>query len=128
MEKDDLTAEELWTLIARNQGREYRTARDIAFTYRVPAATRGAHAGQPSGELFIKSAAETVWSRKSITKATFFRAYLTVKELREAGTEVTGPKQLKVFGKTYIFAIFKELGLLDGPDDADGDCEQQSLF
>ena len=120
-----MTAEELWALIAENQGKEYRTARGMGFTYHVPTAKRGENAGKPSGELFIKSENETVWGRKSITKATFFRAYQTAKEIQNAGAEVTGPKQLKVFGKTYIFAILKALGLLDTPA---GDYQQESIF
>lgn len=119
-----MTAEELWALIAENQGRGYHTARGMGFTYHVPTAKRGENAGKPSGELFIQSENETVWSRKSITKATFFRAYQTAREIQSTGAEVTGPKQLKVFGKTYIFAILKTLDLLDAPA---GDY-QQSIF
>lgn len=44
---------------------------------------------------------------KSITRATIMKAYHRAVEIGE----VTGPKQLNVFGASYLFPIFKKIGV-----------------
>lgn len=45
--------------------------------------------------------------KKSITRATIMKAYHRAVEIGE----VTGPKQLNVFGASYLFPIFKKIGV-----------------
>ena len=48
---------------------------------------------------------------KSITQATVLRAYKKIREAREAGEPIRGPKKLSMFGAPYIWGILKGTGL-----------------
>ena len=89
---------ELWNNILLHQGEVFNTSGrgsrpGVSFTYRVKGA-----------ELFVDR------KEKSITRATVLHAYHKMKELGE----VTGPKQLNVFGASYLLPIFKRVGVLKG--------------
>jgi len=49
---------------------------------------------------------------KSITRATILYAYRKVKQMDGV---VSGPKAIGVHGDSYIYAIFKELGVIKLP-------------
>lgn len=68
------------------------TAKNLEFTYAI----RG-------GELFVSR------KEKSITRATVELAFWRALELKEA---TTGPKKLGVFGASYLYPVFIELGVI----------------
>lgn len=90
--EETVTIENLWDIIRSHEGETFHTVRGLPFTYRVK-----------GGELFTER------KKKSITKATFEKAFLRVRENPEA---ITGPKRLNVFGGPYVWAIFKRLGIV----------------
>lgn len=90
----------LWEIILNNQGTGFTTSGrekrpGNPFTYTI----RGA-------EMFVDRRA------KSITRATILFAYRKVQEIEADGGTVSGPKSIGVHGDSYIFAIFKELGII----------------
>lgn len=94
-ELNDPSEIELWNAILAHQGEIFTTSGrgtrpGVTFTYTI----RGA-------EMFVDR------KEKSITRATILHAYHRAVEL---GT-VTGPKQLNVFGASYLLPIFKKLGV-----------------
>lgn len=77
----------------------------IQFSYTI----RGA-------EMFVSSRA------KSITRATILYAYHKVCEMEEQGVAVSGPKAIGVHGDSYIFAVFKAIGVIN----TEGEAQQQT--
>lgn len=92
------TAEEnlLWERLKENQGHEFFTSKGLSFTYEV----RGS-------ELFVSR------KQKSITRATVHMAYQKAKLLMEAEGYISGPKKLGVFGASYLYPIFLNIGVID---------------
>lgn len=84
-----------WEKLIEKEGVEYHTAKNLPFTYTI----RG-------NEVFISRKA------KSITRATVNMAYKRAVELMERGCAVTGPKMLSVYGASYLYAVFKEIGVI----------------
>ena len=60
-----------------------------------------------SAEIFVSNRA------KSITRSTVLYAYRKVREMEEQGIAVSGPKAIGVHGDSYIFAVFKEIGVIN---------------
>ena len=90
----------LWENITSHEGITFTTSGrgarpGIQFTYTI----RGA-------EMFVSSRS------KSITRSTILFAYHKVK-----GKEITGPKMIGVHGDSYIYAVFKGLGVIGNPKD-----------
>lgn len=85
----------VWDMVLERQGKEFHTAKGLAFRYTV----RG-------GEMFVDRRS------KSITRATVEKAYEKLKA--DVDHEIQGPKKLCVFGAPYVWAVFSGLGLLDG--------------
>ena len=81
---------ELWDKLRENEGRVFKTLRGLEFTYEV------------RGNELLTSRKE-----KTITRSTVNIAFAKAKEL---GT-VTGPKKLGVFGSSYLWPVFVELGI-----------------
>lgn len=86
---------ELWNSVLANQNQPFTTSGrgsrpGIPFTYSI----RGA-------EMFVSSRS------KSITRATILYAYRKVK-----GKEISGPKAIGVHGDSYIYAVFKAIGVI----------------
>lgn len=90
---DRITRETLWQAIEAHQGEIFYTAKGLPFTYVI----RG-------GEFFTER------KKKSITRATFEKAFVRVMEDKDR--TITGPKKLNVFGAPYVFAVFKQLGII----------------
>ena len=80
----------LWQRLIENQDKVYHTARGLEFKYRIE-----------GNEMFIDR------KEKSITRSTVNMAYEKAVEL---GT-VSGPKKLGVFGASYLYPVFLELGI-----------------
>lgn len=85
----------LWERIKDNQSRAFFTSKGLSFTYEI----RG-------NELFVSR------KHKSITRSTVNMAYQKASLLM--GTEgcVSGPKKLGVFGASYLYPIFLDLGVI----------------
>ena len=89
-----ITSETLWEIIIAHQGETFYTAKGLPFTYTIK-----------GGEFF------TDRKKKSITKATFEKAFLKIQE--DTSHKITGPKALNVFGAPYVFAMFRQLGVIE---------------
>lgn len=90
--------EEIWRNILLHQNELLHTAKGLPFTYSIktlPDGTLG-------NEIVVSR------RRKTITRATVDKAYQKVIELGE----VKGPKQFGVFGASYLYVIFKMIGVI----------------
>ena len=72
------------------QSEKFKTARGLEFTYHIT-----------GNELFIDR------KEKSITRSTVNMAYKRALQLGK----VSGPKKLQVFGASYLYPVFLELGI-----------------
>lgn len=84
--------EEFWNKLQEHEGETFYTVKGLPFSYYIK-----------GGELFVDRRS------KSITTATLIKAY---DKIQENPSEITGPKKLNVFGAPYIWALFKNLGVL----------------
>ena len=91
---------QLWQALLEHQDEVFLTAKGLEFTYAI----RG-------NELFVSR------KRKSISRSTVDRAYGNAQVILRAGGSITGPKQLGTLGASYIYPVFRALGLLDEPVD-----------
>lgn len=94
----------LWNQILENQGKVFTTSgrgsrAGITFTYEISKCGDGT----PGAEMFVSTRS------KSITRSTVMLAY---KKVREMDGFVPGPKSIGVHGDSYIFSIFKALGVI----------------
>ena len=96
-ERDD----EIWSMLLAHAGEKYTTARGLPFTYHQ----KISRTGEPLGELVIDR------KEKTITRNTVLLAYEKALELMETEGCVTGPKKLGVFGASYLYPVFLELGI-----------------
>lgn len=90
--KKEPTTENLWRAIVAFQGYPFKTSKALSFTYKVK-----------GGELFFTR------KEKSITRATVDIAF---KRALELGENATGPKKLGVFGASYLYPVFMQLGVI----------------
>ena len=86
---------QLWAVMQSLSGRTFMTAKGLQFTVTLA-----------GNELFVSR------KRKSITRATVWRAYMRLLELQARGEVVDGPKKLGTFGASYLYAIFIAIGVL----------------
>ena len=86
------STDEVWKLIEEKEGQSLKTFSGLEFTYRVK-----------GHEIFI--------SRKdnSITYSSVKKA---LEEVEKLDGLVTGPKMLGVFGASYLYPIFIEIGVI----------------
>lgn len=103
------TCDNLWKAMAVFAGYPFYTAKGLEFSYTVKKNPDGGY----GKELFVDR------KEKSITRATADVAFLKVQKLREAAEGdnqepplIRGPKQLGVFGASYLYPIFEQLGVL----------------
>ena len=84
--------DEVWKLIEEKEGQSFKTFSGLEFSFKVK-----------GHEIFISR------KDKSIT-------YSSVKKALEEGEKldglVTGPKKLGVFGASYLYPIFIEIGVI----------------
>lgn len=85
------TEDDLWDALCQMQNQTFRTMKGLEYTYSV----RGY-------EMFVSR------KEKSITRSSVDIAFRNAMELDHV---VTGPKKLKVFGASYLYPIFLELGI-----------------
>lgn len=89
---DGKPVEMLWEVLELFQKEVFYTAKGLEFTYTIK-----------GGEMFVSR------KDKSITKATVLIAFCKVLEL---GGIVTGPKKLGTFGASYLYPIFRRIGII----------------
>lgn len=92
MSVEQITRENLWDRIVRQQGTCFYTKQGLPFTYTVK-----------GGELFTQR------RQRSITRSTFEKSY---DKAISNPAAITGPKKLGVYGATYIWAIFRGMGII----------------
>lgn len=85
------TTESLWEAILAFEGTTFYTAKGLEYSYTIK-----------GNEMFVSR------KEKSVTRASIQMAY---KKARELGC-VTGPKQLGVFGASYLYPVFRRLGII----------------
>jgi hypothetical protein len=92
------TAEEnaFWEKFVECDGVTFTTLKGLEFSFEV----RG-------NEVFFDR------KEKSVTRATVMQAYRKAKELLASGIPVDDPKKLGVFGASYIYPVFRHLGILE---------------
>ncbi len=83
------TFENLWSAIVLFQGYSFRTAKGLEFSYVIK-----------GGEMKVDR------KEKTITRSTIEKAFQ-----RALKGGITGPKKLGVFGASYLYPVFKRLGL-----------------
>lgn len=96
----------LWQSILSNQGKQFTTSGrgtkpGIQFTYTISTNSDGT----PGAEMFVSTRS------KSITRSTIMLAYRKCREMEI----VPGPKSIGVHGDSYIYAVFKALGVIKDP-------------
>ena len=79
-----------WEDLKEHQNSVYYTAHGLDFQYRIV-----------GNEMFVTR------KEKSITRSTVMLAYRRARKLHT----VTGPKQLGVFGASYLFPVFLKLDI-----------------
>lgn len=89
-----MDVQNVWHQLMIHQGEPFATAKGLPFTYTI----RG-------GELFVDRRA------KSITISTVEAALAHIAARKAAGEQITGPKKIGVYGASYLYPVFKELGL-----------------
>ena len=87
---------DFWDRLCTCAGKTYKTFRGLEYTFVVK-----------GNELFFTR------KRKSITRATIMQAYRKTKERMKKDMPISGPKKLDVFGASYLYPIFKNLGLFE---------------
>ena len=93
--------EYIWNLLLAHAGTTFTTARGLPFTYHQ----KISRDGQPLGELVIDR------KEKTITRNTVLLGYEKAVELMKTDGCVKGPKKLGVFGASYLYPVFLELGV-----------------
>ncbi|MDD2973081.1 MAG: hypothetical protein PHE02_13240 [Lachnospiraceae bacterium] len=90
--QNELNEAALWDALVQFQGCPLQTVKGLEFTYSIK-----------GGEIFVDR------KEKSIIRSSVKIAFQKVIELEGI---VTGPKKLKVFGASYLYPIFRELGII----------------
>lgn len=86
---------EFWENFCACEGRGFSTMKGLLFTFEV----RG-------NEVFFDRKA------KSVTRSTIIRGYRKALELVAGGIQITTPKQLGVFGASYLLPVLVWLGVV----------------
>ncbi len=94
---DDL----IWNTLLEHEGQIFHTARGLEYSYHA----KSNRFGEQLGELVIDR------KEKTITRSTVLMAYQKAMEIQQSEGKVTGPKKLGVFGASYLYPIFLELGI-----------------
>lgn len=84
--------DKVWEVLVGFEGYTFYTYRGLDFQYEI----RGY-------ELFVSR------KEKSVTRSS---VEIAVEKALERGRIVTGPKQLKVFGASYLYPVFQKIGFI----------------
>lgn len=105
-EDGTLTEDQIWDTLAAFAGYPFYTSKGLKLTYTVK-----------GYELFVDR------KEKSITRATVLLFVERVRQMQASGGFITGPKQVGTFGASYLFPIFRKIGLIAAPAADRLDCE-----
>lgn len=102
--------EYVWSLLLSQAGEVFTTAKGLSFSYHQKISRNG----EPLGELVIDR------KEKTITRNTVLLAYQKALELMKTEGCVRGPKKLGVFGASYLYPVFLELGICRKDENENG--------
>ena len=91
----DTVCQTLWETFLLFEGYPFVTAKGLRYYYVIK-----------GNEVFFTR------KEKSVTRATVNIAFQTALKLREDGIQITGPKMLGCFGASYLYPIFKRIGVI----------------
>ncbi len=91
-EQYSVDEQDFWRRFCELAGETFTTLRGLDFSYDVK-----------GNEIFFDR------KEKSVTLATVIQAYRKAMELNAFGIEITGPKQLGVFGASYLYPVIMRL-------------------
>ena len=91
----------IWEQILACAGKPFFTSRGLPFTYHQ----KISQGGSPLGEIVIDR------KEKTITRSTVLLAYQRTLALMSTEGCVKGPKKLGVFGASYLYPVFLEIGV-----------------
>lgn len=95
----DATGETLWNTLLLFEGYPFVTAKGLRYYYSIK-----------GNEIFFTR------KEKSVTRATVHMALQTAMELQKGGVRIAGPKMLGCFGASYLYPIFKRIGVIRDGD------------
>ena len=95
----DNLSDTLWSTLILFEGYPFVTAKGLRYYYSIK-----------GNEIFFTR------KEKSVTKATVHMALQTAMELQKGGVRITGPKMLGCFGASYLYPIFKRIGVIRDGD------------
>lgn len=84
--------EQLWDTLVAFSGKSFQTVKGLEFRYTI----RG-------NEMFIDR------KKKTITRSSIDLAFETAQQMKG---QVRGPKQLGVFGASYLYPVFQKIGII----------------
>ena len=88
-------ADVLWDTLVVFQNYPFKTVKGLCYTYEIK-----------GNEIFIDR------KSKSVTRATVNVALEKILKLKADNIEITGLKKIDCFGASYLFPIFKRIGIL----------------
>ena len=100
MNEQDLN-EYLWREIVARAGKPFVTHKGVPFSYYI----KEDRSGETSGVLVIDG------KMKKITRSTILLAYHRVREVQEAHGCVSKPGKIGVYGDTWLYPVFLDIGI-----------------
>lgn len=95
IKSSDEVSQTLWETLLLFEGYPFITAKGLRYYYTIK-----------GNEVFFTR------KEKSVTRATVNIAFQTALKLQKDGIQITGPKMLGCFGASYLYPIFKRLGVI----------------
>lgn len=92
---ENLSIELLWQVLCELEQTYFCTVKGIPFTYIIK-----------GHEMFVNR------KEKSITQATIVLSARCVLEKQARGDVISGPKKIGTFGASYLYPIFRQIGLI----------------
>lgn len=99
MRETDSIAETLWATLVLFEGYPFQTSKGLRYYYTIK-----------GNEVFFTR------KEKSVTRATVNMALQTAMDLQKGGSVISGPKMLGCFGASYLYPIFKRIGVISDGD------------
>lgn len=89
------TKDGLWQTLIAFENYPFKTAKGLRYSYTVK-----------GNEIFFSR------KEKSVTRASVNMAFETAVRLQREGYKITGPKMLGCFGASYLYPVFKRIGVI----------------
>ena len=91
----------LWQELVARAGKQFETHKGVPFTYYI----KEDRSGETSGVMMIDG------KMKKLTRATILLAYHRVRDLQEAHGCVSKPGKIGVYGDTWLYPVFLDIGI-----------------